>query len=83
MGLKTKEIETTKKILFGPYNNELDCLEYVSTRIAYRSKTTEQLFYVCPKVTQGLLGKPAIQALNLLQINLTTIAGGVLYKHTI
>ena len=35
----------------------------------FRLKTTQQLFYVCHKVIQGLFGKPAISSLNLLQTN--------------
>ena len=73
MGLTQKEIQNTNKMLFGPANNRLDCLGYVTTMITFKSKTTKQLFYVCPQVTQGLLGKPAINALEILQINSTEI----------
>ena len=72
MGLTLKDIKPTAKTLCGPDNNELQCLGYVTTDISSGSLSSQQTFYVCPKVTKGLLGKPAIKALNLLRIDSTT-----------
>ena len=72
MGIAPKDTKDTNKTLCGPGNNKLEYLGYVTTTISFISKTTQQFFYVCPIVTQGLLWKTAISSLNLLQINSTT-----------
>ena len=72
MGLTPKDIKDTNKTLYETDNSKLEYLGYITTSILFKSKTTQQLFYICPKVTQELLGKPAISSLSLFQMNSTT-----------
>ena len=63
------DIRKTRKSLRGPANQPLHCLGYIKTHLSWGTKTTSQSVYVCKNMTTCLLGKPAINALDMLRLN--------------
>ena len=63
------DIRKTRKSLRGPANQPLHCLGYIKTHLSWGTKTTSQIVYVCKNMTTCLLGKPAINALDMLRLN--------------
>ncbi len=59
-------LEATKKRLFGPNKSQLDVAGVFSADLRKGDKSSVQEVYVVPGLTQPLLGRPAIEALELL-----------------
>ena len=70
LGLERDDIRRTRKKLFGANKQRIQCLGYVSTRFTWGDKTEKQIVYVCKNIRRALLGKPAINKFNIIQMNI-------------
>ena len=65
LGLSKANLRPTRKTLKGPSNQTLKCIGYIVTNFQWGEKSTRQVAYVCKGLTKALLGKPAINDLNI------------------
>ena len=61
------KIHKPEKILCGPDRRPLDVIGCITATLAYKGWTSTQSIYVIRKLTNNLLGLPAIQSLHLLK----------------
>ncbi|KAK3107078.1 hypothetical protein FSP39_006562 [Pinctada imbricata] len=54
------------RILYGPTNKNLIVAKMIKVAVQYNDKTSDQEIYVVKNLKTALLGRPAIEALNLL-----------------
>ncbi|KAK3098958.1 hypothetical protein FSP39_024697 [Pinctada imbricata] len=54
------------RILYGPANKNLIVTKMIKVAVQYNDKTSDQEIYVVKNLKTALLGRPAIEALNLL-----------------
>ena len=67
---KNKDVLTkTEKKLFGPGGTKLDVVGVFKATVEKSQKKSDQDLFVVKGLKKPLLGKPAIEALNLIQIN--------------
>ena len=55
--------------LTGPGNNKLKCIGYIYTTFQSEYKCSTELIYICQNLTKALLGKPAINRLQIAKLN--------------
>ena len=65
LGHSLQDINKTKKKLIGPTNQQLHCLGYIKTTFTWGDKQCDQICYVCKNLKKALLGKPAINSLQI------------------
>ena len=70
LGLERKDIQKTKKRLFGPGRERLQCLGYVKATFTWGNIKDTQIIYVCDGIKRALLGKPAIRKLKTAELQL-------------
>jgi hypothetical protein len=75
-----KPLQTTKKKLFGPNQSQLKVVGTFKATLKFGDVTSTQELYVVRGLREPLLGKPAIQALRILQF-VQSIGEGT-YKET-
>ena len=63
------KLKQTCKKLTGPGNNNLKCIGYTYTTFQWGDKHSTELIYICQNLTKALLGKPAINQLQVSKLN--------------
>ena len=53
----------------GPGNNKLKCIGYTYIIFQWGDKRSTELIYICQNLTKALLGKPAINRLQIAKLN--------------
>ena len=53
----------------GPGNNKLKCIGYTYIIFQWGDKRSTELIYICQNLTKALLGKPAINRLQVAKLN--------------
>ena len=61
-------LKQTRKKLIGPGNNELKCIGYTYITFQWGDKRSTELIYICQNLTKALLGKPAINRLQIVKL---------------
>ena len=50
----------------GPANHQLKCIAYIITTITWGNKSSQEICYVCKDLKKALLGKTAINHLQIM-----------------
>ena len=70
LNIHLNELKQTHKKLTGPGNNKLKCIGYTYTTFQWEYKRSTELIYnICQNLTKALLGKPAINRLQVAKLN--------------
>ena len=69
LNIELNKLKHTSKKLTGPANNKLKCIGCTYTTFQWERKSSTELIYVCENLTQALLGKPAINQLEITKLN--------------
>ena len=67
VGLTIADLRETSKSLIGQGNKKLECLGYTTLKFQLGTKFSKQVVYVCQDIKIALLGKPAINSLELVK----------------
>ena len=62
-------LKKTNKRLVGPDSQKIFCIGYTYVSLTWGKNNSKQLVYVCKNVKKALLGKPAIHALHILNVD--------------
>ena len=69
-GLKKEQLKKNSRTLTGPDHNKLKCIGYFSTDFKVQEKNTQVIVYVCENIRTALLGRPALEDFQLVQIDI-------------
>ena len=69
LNIHLNELRQTRKKLIGPGKNKLRCIGYTYTTFQWGDKRSTELIYICQNLTKALLGKPAINSLQITTLN--------------
>ena len=67
-GVERKLLTNTKKKLVGPDHKALNCLGCFETSLLVGGEKKSTSFYVCEGVEKTLLGRPALQKFNMIEV---------------
>ena len=70
LNLNRQDVKPTRKKLTGPENHQLKCIGYIITTITWGNKSTKEICYVCKDLKKALLGKTAINRLQIIKLEI-------------
>ena len=69
LNIHLNELKQTRKKVTGPGHNKLKGIGYTYTTFRWGDKRSTELIYICQNLTKALLGKPAINRLQIAKLN--------------
>lgn len=69
-GIHKKQLQDTTKTLMGPGHKKLECLGYFHTWVSVEDTKKEITVIVCGGVQTALLGRPALEAFNIVKVKI-------------
>ena len=70
IGKDRSMLKKTNKRLVGPDSQKIFCIGYTYVSLTWGKNNSKQLVYVCKNLKKALLGKPAIRALHILNVDI-------------
>ena len=69
LGIKENCLQNNHRNLVGPDKHALECIGSIPLTFQWNNKKHSILCYVCKGVQQALLGRPAIEEMNIVKMN--------------
>ena len=70
IGKDRSMLKKTNKRFVGPDSHKIFCIGYTYVSLTWGKNNSKQLVYVCKNLKKALLGKPAIRALHILNVDI-------------